>query len=133
MVKMKGMRFPKEVILVYIRWYAAYALSYRDLEEMMQEHGVSVDHSTVVNRWVIRFSPCETMPTCFHNKEGALDCSECHAREGRLAELEGFYLPGRDSNWWLDTLGLLAVFGTLAGALGHGLIRIISNKGRKQA
>ena len=66
-------------------------------------------------------------------KEGALDCSECHAREGRLAELKGFYLPGRDSNWWLDTLGLLAVFGTLAGALGHGLIRIISNKGRKQA
>ena len=53
---MKGMRFRKEIILVCIRWYAAYALSYRNLEEMMQERGVSVDHSTV-NRWAIRFLP----------------------------------------------------------------------------
>ena len=53
---MKGMRFPKEIILVCIRWYAAYALSYRNLEEMMQERGVAVDHSTV-NRWAIRFLP----------------------------------------------------------------------------
>ena len=44
MLKMKRMRFPKEIILVCIRWYAAYALSYRNLEEMMQERGVSVDH-----------------------------------------------------------------------------------------
>lgn len=56
MLKMKGMRFPKEIILVCIRWYAAYALSYRNLEEMMEERGVSVDHSTV-NRWAIRFLP----------------------------------------------------------------------------
>jgi len=53
MLDLKGMRFPKEIILVCIRWYAAYALSYRNLEEMMQERGVSVDHSTV-NRWAIR-------------------------------------------------------------------------------
>ena len=56
MLDWKGMRFPKEIILVCIRWYAAYALSYRNLEEMMQERGVSVDHSTV-NRWAIRFLP----------------------------------------------------------------------------
>jgi putative transposase len=56
MLDLKGMRFPKEIILVCIRWYAAYALSYRNLEEMMQERGVSVDHSTV-NRWAIRFLP----------------------------------------------------------------------------
>jgi putative transposase len=56
MLKMKRMRFPKEIILVCIRWYAAYALSYRNLEEMMQERGISVDHSTV-NRWAIRFLP----------------------------------------------------------------------------
>lgn len=56
MLSMKGMRFPKEIILVCIRWYAAYALSYRNLEEMMDERGVSVDHSTV-NRWAIRFLP----------------------------------------------------------------------------
>ena len=35
MLKMKGMRFPKEIILLCIRWYAAYPLSYRNLEEMM--------------------------------------------------------------------------------------------------
>ena len=56
MLSMKGMRFPKEIVLVCIRWYAAYALSYRNLEEMMEERGVSVDHSTV-NRWAIRFLP----------------------------------------------------------------------------
>ena len=56
MLDMKGMRFPKEIILVCIRWYAAYALSYRNLEEMMQERGVFVDHSSV-NRWAIRFLP----------------------------------------------------------------------------
>ena len=39
-----------------IRWYVAYALSYRNIEELMLERGVSVDHSTV-NRWVIRYSP----------------------------------------------------------------------------
>jgi putative transposase len=56
MLKMTGMRFPKEIILVCIRWYAAYSLSYRNLEEMMEERGISVDHSTV-NRWAIRFLP----------------------------------------------------------------------------
>ena len=56
MLDTKGMRFPREVILVCIRWYAAYLLSYRHLEEMMQERGVFVDHSTI-NRWAIRFLP----------------------------------------------------------------------------
>ncbi len=52
----KGMRFPVDLILVCIRWYAAYPLSYRHLEEMMQERGVDVDHSSI-NRWAIRFLP----------------------------------------------------------------------------
>jgi len=56
MLDFSGMRFPKEIILVCIRWYAAYPLSYRHLEEMMEERGVSVDHSTV-NRWAIKFLP----------------------------------------------------------------------------
>ena len=56
MLVVKGMRFPIEVILVCIRWYAAYPLSYRHLEEIMEERGVSVDHSTV-SRWAIRFLP----------------------------------------------------------------------------
>ena len=56
MLNFKVMRFPIDVILVCIRWYAAYPLSYRHLEEMMEERGVSVDHSSI-NRWAIRFLP----------------------------------------------------------------------------
>ena len=56
MLNLKGMRFPTDVILLCIRWYVAYPLSYRHLEEMMEERGVSVDHSSI-NRWAIRFLP----------------------------------------------------------------------------
>jgi len=56
MLDTKRMRFPLEIIAVCIRWYAAYPLSYRHLEEMMQERGVVVDHSSI-NRWAIRFLP----------------------------------------------------------------------------
>jgi len=56
MLAAKGMRFPIDIILVCIRWYAAYPLSYRHLEEMMEERGVFVDHSSI-NRWAIRFLP----------------------------------------------------------------------------
>ena len=56
MLATKGMRFPMDIILLCIRWYAAYPLSYRHLEEMMEERGVFVDHSSI-NRWAIRFLP----------------------------------------------------------------------------
>ncbi len=56
MLSFKQMRFPVNVILICIRWYAVYPLSYRHIEEMMQKRGVSVDHSTT-NRWAIRFLP----------------------------------------------------------------------------
>jgi len=52
----KGRHFQKDMILQSIRWYLAYSLSYRDIEELMQERGFSVDHSTI-NRWVIHYSP----------------------------------------------------------------------------
>ncbi|MFT7214796.1 MAG: putative transposase [Granulosicoccus sp.] len=39
-----------------VRWYLAYALSYRYIEEMLQERGISVDHSTI-HRWVIHYAP----------------------------------------------------------------------------
>ena len=52
----KGRHFDQSVILLCVRWYLAYNLSLRDLEEMMAERGVSVDHSTV-HRWVVRFAP----------------------------------------------------------------------------
>jgi putative transposase len=52
----KGSQFEKEIILWGVRWYVAYPLSYRQLEEMMGERGVAVDHSTL-NRWVIKYAP----------------------------------------------------------------------------
>ena len=52
----KWRHFLPEVILLNVRWYCRYALSYRDLEEMMQERGIDVDHSTL-NRWVLKYAP----------------------------------------------------------------------------
>lgn len=51
-----GPHFDQSVILLCVRWYLAYNLSLRDLEEMMAERGIHVDHSTI-HRWVVRFSP----------------------------------------------------------------------------
>jgi transposase-like protein len=51
-----GFRFPPEVIVVAMRWYLRYSPSYRDVEELLVEHGVEVDHVTVY-RWVQRFTP----------------------------------------------------------------------------
>jgi len=52
----KRLHFPLEVMLVCVRWYAAYPLSLRQLEEMMAERGVSVDHATV-HRWALKILP----------------------------------------------------------------------------
>ncbi len=51
-----GFRFPPEVIPVAVRWYLRYGLSYRDIEELLAERGIEVDHVTVY-RWVQRFTP----------------------------------------------------------------------------
>jgi transposase-like protein len=51
-----GFRFPPEVILMAVRWYLRFGLSYRDLEELLAERGLAVDHVTV-HRWVQRFTP----------------------------------------------------------------------------
>jgi hypothetical protein len=60
--------------------------------------------------------------------EDALGCAECHSRDGRLNDLEGFYMPGRDSFRWLDILGYLALGGALIGVLIHALLRKFFNK-----
>ena len=56
MISFKGVHFPKEVILYAVFFYVRYGVSYRDLEEIMEERGVQVDHATL-NRWVINYSP----------------------------------------------------------------------------
>ena len=55
-ITFKGRHFFKDIILMAVRWYIAYSLSYRDIEELMLERGIKVDHATV-NRWVIKYSP----------------------------------------------------------------------------
>ena len=56
MVSFKGRHHQQDIILQCVRWYVAYSLSYRDLEELMQERGYAVDHSTV-QRWVVHYAP----------------------------------------------------------------------------
>src|SRR5947207_5867265 len=52
----KWRHFQAEIILLYVRWYLRYPFSYRDLEEMMAERGLAVDHTTIY-RWVQRYAP----------------------------------------------------------------------------
>jgi putative transposase len=52
----KRLHYPFDVMLMCVRWYVAYGLSVRNLEEMMAERGIEVDHSTV-HRWVIKLLP----------------------------------------------------------------------------
>jgi len=56
MISFKHRQFQKDFILMSIRWYLAYSLSYRDIEELMLARGVRVDHATI-NRWVIKYAP----------------------------------------------------------------------------
>ena len=55
-ISFKYRHLQKEVILLILRWYLSYSLSYRNIEEMMLERGISVDHSTIT-RWVIHYAP----------------------------------------------------------------------------
>src|SRR5450432_1223881 len=51
-----GFRFPPDVILLAVRWFVRFGLSYRDLEELLAERGVEVDHVSLY-RWVQHFTP----------------------------------------------------------------------------
>jgi hypothetical protein len=55
----------------------------------------------------------------------ALTCEECHSSDGRMADIEGVYIPGRDSLGWLDMLGFGLLGLTGAGVGIHGLLRFI--------
>jgi transposase-like protein len=52
----KWKQFESEVILLTVRWYLKYSLSYRDLVEMMEERGLHIAHTTIM-RWVHEFGP----------------------------------------------------------------------------
>ena len=67
----KWRHFEPEVSLLCIRWYLRYSLSYRDLEEIMAERGLSVDHTTIY-RWVQRYAP-ELEKRCRPHLKGTTD------------------------------------------------------------
>ena len=66
MISFKGRHTPKLIILQSVRWYFAYSLSYRNIEEMMAERGLKIDHSTL-NRRVVHYAP--KLEKAFHKKK----------------------------------------------------------------
>ena len=56
MVSFKGNHHQQDMILQCVRWYVAYHLSYSDLDELIQERGYTVDHSSI-QRWVVLYAP----------------------------------------------------------------------------
>ena len=68
-VSFKGAHFPQDIILPCVRWYVAYPLSTRHIEELLLERRVHVAHSTV-NRWVIKYSP--QLEEAFHRRKRAV-------------------------------------------------------------
>jgi transposase-like protein len=65
-ISFKGAHFPPDIILMGVRWYLAYPLSYRHVEELMEERGVWLDHATV-QRWVVKYSPL--LEEAFHRRK----------------------------------------------------------------
>jgi hypothetical protein len=80
----KRLHYPLEVMLVCVRWYAAYPLSLRNLEEMMAERGVIVDHATV-HRWALKILP--VLATVFRRRKRPVGSSwrvdETYIKVGR--------------------------------------------------
>ena len=68
----KGSQFERDIILWGVRWYVEYPISYRQLEDMMQERGVEVDHSSL-NGWVRKFTPALDKP--FRQRKRAVGAS----------------------------------------------------------
>jgi len=65
-ISFKGAHFPQDIILMGVRWYVAYPLSYRHVEELMEERGVPIDHATI-QRWVVQYSPL--LEEAFHRRK----------------------------------------------------------------
>ena len=65
-VSFKGAHFPKDIILMGVRWSVAYPLSYRPVEALMEERGVPIDHATI-QRWVVKYSP--QLAAAFHRRK----------------------------------------------------------------
>jgi len=65
-ISFKGTHFPPDIILMGVRWYVAYPLSYRHVEELIEERGVPIDHATI-QRGVVKYSPL--LEAAFHRRK----------------------------------------------------------------
>jgi putative transposase len=65
-ISFKGAHFPQDIILMGVRWYLAYPLSYRHVEELLEERGVPIDHATI-QRWVVKYS--SLLEEAFHRRK----------------------------------------------------------------
>jgi transposase-like protein len=76
-----GFRFPPDVIVVAVRWSLRFGLSYRDVEELLADRGVEVDHVTIY-RWVQRFTPllAEAARPCRHAVGDRWQVDETHVK-----------------------------------------------------
>ncbi len=123
-----GFRFPREVISIAVRWYLRYGLSYRDVEELLAERGVDVDHVTV-NRWVQRFTPefVEAARPCRHVPGDRWFVDETYVKvNGRSTSLyRAIDQYGQVIDVWLSARRDLTAARTfLARALAAGLCRL---------
>ena len=66
-ISFKGVHFPKDVILLAVFFYLRYGVLYRDLEEIMAECGVDLDHATL-NRWVSRYADLVAESACYRTR-----------------------------------------------------------------
>jgi transposase-like protein len=83
---LKRLHHPLDVILLCVRWYSAYPLSLRHVEEMIAERGISVDHSTV-HRWAIKLLPILEIGVPTHQAQGReelADGRDLHQGKGRV-------------------------------------------------
>jgi transposase-like protein len=78
-----GCCFPPEVIVLAVRWYLRFGLSFRDVEELLAERGIQVDHVTIF-RWVQRFTPllAEAARTCRHGVGDRWQVDETYVKVG---------------------------------------------------
>jgi hypothetical protein len=92
-----GFRFPREVISVAVRWYLRYGLSYRDVEALLAERGVTVDHVSIY-RWVQRFTLefAEAARPCRHAPGDRWFVDETYLK---VAGQWAYLLPGDRPAW----------------------------------
>jgi putative transposase len=89
MVSFKGVHFVKDIILTCVRWYVAYPLSYSQVEELMEERGVELDHATI-HRWVLEYS--SQLEEKFHPRKRPV---------GRCWRMDETYIRVKGEWWYL--------------------------------